>query len=477
MLARMENKKLFSENNLSLSSWNRKIQSDNNSKYVLCDNFGNSSSNFTDRKDFTQSNITHYSNNFNSLDKIAKNNSLTFEQYTSVINNTMSRYEVNKTKDDSFDEVVKPIKPKDIKRYHRVSQSHQNINKHVAFLPIITERSEIKVSAHLQEFENPYRSYEVLRNNKEVFCEIKRTNFDRQEILYREALEKIKKDNFNSIEKIPRIKIIDIYNRKVPNEIDEVRKSPEILNINFYDEEKITGNKKNKMGNYLSLPLLKAQGQEFHSFYKRVGKSFPEVCDQFTFHGDASSICLWGGLNSNKSNFMWSLNSETLEWTKHIPKNIAPFQRYGHTGLLYLRNLLIIGGRTKENNYTSFPSQVEIYNIDHHTWSTHSIFPQASNIQRRNHIAEIIGNQMIIHGGITENNEYLNDTLLINISPLKFAQCEIKEDTPWPCLAGHACALVVPSEIRNNVKFHIYKNIEGGFPKKSHLAVRIFIYV
>ena len=96
---------------------------------------------------------------------------------------------------------------------------------------------------------------------------------------------------------------------------------------------------------------------------------------------------------------------------------------------------------------------------------------------RRNHIAELLGNQIFIFGGITNTNEVLNDCFLLNINPLKWYTCIINKYTPGPHLYGHTSCVVIPTYILKNHKFSIYSypNIEPG--KANSLIKEKGIYV
>jgi hypothetical protein len=76
---------------------------------------------------------------------------------------------------------------------------------------------------------------------------------------------------------------------------------------------------------------------------------------------------------------------------------------------------------------------------------------------RKYHIAEVVGHHMVVHGGQSETGEFLNDTALLSFSPLKWHHAVVNEDTPGPSLSGHACALVIPSEMKYSYKMNIYK--------------------
>ena len=63
----------------------------------------------------------------------------------------------------------------------------------------------------------------------------------------------------------------------------------------------------------------------------------------------------------------------------------------------------------------------------------------------------------MIHGGINDNNEILNDVYLLNLNPLKWNVVSISPYTPGPKLYGHASSLVIPRDTVQNQRFTIYK--------------------
>ena len=97
--------------------------------------------------------------------------------------------------------------------------------------------------------------------------------------------------------------------------------------------------------------------------------------------------------------------------------------------------------------------------------------------QRRNHTAELIGSQIFIFGGINNSNEILNDSYLLNLSPLKWMTCIINKFTPGPRVYGHSTSVVIPREILKNHKFSIYSypNLEPG--KINNLIKEKGIYI
>ena len=64
---------------------------------------------------------------------------------------------------------------------------------------------------------------------------------------------------------------------------------------------------------------------------------------------------------------------------------------------------------------------------------------------------------MFVHGGLSEDDKYLNDSHLLNLtSPMKWQKINIWV-SDWPSLAYHTCCLVMPLEMRLNSKFSMYK--------------------
>jgi hypothetical protein len=162
-----------------------------------------------------------------------------------------------------------------------------------------------------------------------------------------------------------------------------------------------------------------------------------------------------------------------MEWTKLETENLPPLIRYGHTGCVYNKKLYLFGGKAKMEKYTLL-CDLEIFNLQEKSWSSPLVNTKTTLQLRRNHIAEIIGHHMIVHGGVSENGEYLNDTFLLSLNgSLKWTTCIINDDTPGPTLAGHSHCLVLPHDFKYNPRMHIYKYPELGVGRLQNS--RVFI--
>jgi len=83
---------------------------------------------------------------------------------------------------------------------------------------------------------------------------------------------------------------------------------------------------------------------------------------------------------------------------------------------------------------------------------------------------------MFVHGGISEDDTYLDDCHLLNFYPLKWTACSISLDGPSPCLAWHSACLILPADIIFHSKFNIYKLPEMGIGRRSVPRVN-FIFI
>jgi hypothetical protein len=81
---------------------------------------------------------------------------------------------------------------------------------------------------------------------------------------------------------------------------------------------------------------------------------------------------------------------------------------------------------------------------------------------------------MFIHGGIDDDENYLDDCYLLNLSPLKWHPVIVDPDCEQPTLAWHSSCLVLPAEQRLSGKLKIYTLPEINISKRSTVKVKIF---
>ena len=388
-----------------------------------------------------------------------------YESYNTKIINSLNKYQLSIIQDKDKDEPTdrndmgpneKYIDKDDkklIKKIYHLNSLYTNRG-----FPSRNEQSRIKVVVPEQEYPNPFQSLGVIKANRHLYDEISK------DFLYRQS------DLFNK-------KIIDI--QKYKNKFGSVKIQKTVVsasnNKGLYDIPVIdlTEKKDKNMG---IMHILPQNGiVKLFTYYKYPNKNFPEGREQFSLFSRGSDIIISGGITINmKTLTIWILNLEKLEWKK-ININGYSFNRYGHTGVFYQNKIYFFGGKIKYQK-NSMTCGLEVFSFTDNQFTSPSpgkLVPEP----RRNHIAELLGNQMFIFGGITNSNEVLNDCFLLNFNPLKWYTCVISKYTPGPRLYGHTSCVVIPQFMLKNHKFSIYSypNIEPG--KANSLIREKGIYI
>ena len=390
------------------------------------------------------------------LRKLINNTNDDYEAYNTKINTSLKNYQLSIVQDkDKEDE---PPNPNDlgpnqkyldkndkklIKRIYHLNSLYTNRG-----LPTLNEQSRLKVTIPKQEYPNPFQSLGVIKANRHLYDEISK------DFLYRQS------DLFNQ-------KIIDI--QKYKNKFGSVKIQKTQVsasgNKGLYDIPVIDlTEKKDKHKENVGITHILPQNGilKLFAYYKYPNKNFPEGREQFSIFSKGNEILISGGITINmKTLTIWNLNLEKLEWNK-IKINGYSYNRYGHTGIFYQNKIYFFGGKVKYQK-NSMTLGLEIFSFSDNQFTTPSmgkLIPEP----RRNHIAELLGNQIFIHGGITNSNEVLGDSFILNLNPLKWQTCNISKYTPGPVLFGHTSCIVIPQYILKNHKFSIYSypNIELG---------------
>ena len=387
-----------------------------------------------------------------------------YENYDNKINLTLSKYQLSIPHDKDKEEEINPndLGPNEkyidkddkklIKKIYHLNSLYSNRG-----LPTLNEQSRLKVVIPEQEYPNPFQSLGVIKANRHLYDEISK------DFLYRQS------DLFNQ-------KIIDIQKYKSKFGSIKIQQTQVSASNNKYDIPVIDLTEKKDKQSFGINHILPQNGiLKLFTYYKYPNKNFPEGREQFSLFSKGNEIIISGGITINmKTLTIWSLNLEKLEWKK-ININGYSYNRYGHTGIYYQNKIYFFGGKIKYQK-NSMTCGLEVFNFQDGQFTA----PSAGKLipePRRNHTADLLGNQIFIFGGITNTNEVLNDCFLLNINPLKWYTCIINKYTPGPHLYGHTSCVVIPTYILKNHKFSIYSypNIEPG--KANSLIKEKGIYV
>ena len=392
-----------------------------------------------------QSNLINSINDNYIINEAKKKETIPFDTYADLITTSMKKYQLHASfsKDEENEEEKKKKLEYDPKY---ITLEDKNIIKKVhdfnlsfmsKYTPIESE-SNVKVNINSFDYQSPFQSISIIRGNNEIHDEISKDFLMRQKQTFDNSIKSFESYTMKYRAKMPKIRIA-----KIPAKIQY-----EIPVVNMANDKK----KKDEE----VLPPIPGQGHlKLFAYYRYPNRNFPEGREQFSLEMKGADIILCGGISSQmKQMVIWNLNIEQLKWTKLNTENITNC-RYGHSGIIFQNKIYLFGGRTKFQN-TSLITGFELYSFLDNMYSTPSIAGKSPQL-RRNHIAELIGSQMMIHGGVNDNNEILNDVYLLNLNPLKWNVVSISKYTPGPKLYGHASALVIPRDTVQNQKFTIYK--------------------
>ena len=403
------------------------------------------------------------------LRKKASNNLLNrnfdddYNDYIKKINTSLNKYQISFSQEQS-NELENSLGPNEkymdkegkelIKKIYYLNNLHTNKG-----LPTSNDQSKLKITIPEQEYPNPFQSLGVIKSNRFLYDEICK------DYLYRQS------DLFNK-------KIVDIQRHK--NKFGGGIKMPKIhisasINKGLFDIPIIDmSDKKGK--EHTGIAHLPQSGNlKLFTYYKYPNKNFPEGREQFSLFMKGNEIIISGGITTNmKTLTIWGLNLDKLEWTK-IPINGFANNRYGHTAIFHQNKIYFFGGRIKYQKM-SLLCGLEVFSLSDGIFTVPSVgklYPE----QRRNHSAELLGNQIFIFGGINNANEILNDCYLLNLNPIKWMTCIISKFTPGPKVYGHSSCVAIPREMLKNHKFSIYSYPELAPGKVNNLIKEKGIYI
>ena len=371
---------------------------------------------------------------------------LSFDKYSELINSSMKQYVLTVPPPRDSDDSDSEEKKEDYTSNQYITTEDHNIIKKVhdlnssyisKYAPPDSDTNP-KISIPEFNYGNPYQSVSIIRKNNLIYDEISKDYLIRQKMLFDNSIKTFEGYSMKYKLKMPKIRIA-----KIPPKIN--------IEIPVVD---MTKDKKKKEETVLP-PIPGQEHLKLFAYYRYPNRNFPEGREQFSLGMKGADIILSGGMSASmKQMNIWQLNVESLEWKKIKTENYTNC-RFGHSGIIFQNKIYYFGGRTKYSN-TSLSTGFELFSFSDMTFSTPTVAGKTPEL-RRNHIAELMGTQMIIHGGISDNNDILNDVFILNFNPIKWNVVSINPFTPGPKLYGHSSSLVIPRDVVNNQRFTIYK--------------------
>ena len=368
-------------------------------------------------------------------------------------------------------------------------------------------KQNINITSHEtkygKEYLDPFNSKQVLNLYNDIFHKVNNIRLGVQYEQFQKKINELSKRKY-LINLMPKIRI--------------ARLTSSITNINSKISKPLSGKiiKTSKTSKLIiekkptpirKLPLMKYQIRQPFDKLKNDIVIFPS--NIFTQYHPSSrgqfSLCtsengriyIFGGLQSKSFSELWicqikkksMLNhknslfgyleqeNEFLTWEKikKIKEDECPLPRYGHSMTYYRDFIYIFGGnvmessliRNREENITIYDIKKEIY-----------YYPKClnyKNIQwRRNHIGIGIGNTILIHGGINDEGDYLDDLWLFECLKYKWTKLSYRSLIKIPKNAFHSGVLVIKNQ---DLLFHndlnIYKFPEGSISKNKGNKIKI----
>jgi len=281
-----KNKSKLEVKKIKLDNLDHKIKHMNISSSTK--NFNNNNSTFfngTQVSIFSSMNISNTSQ-FHSGMKTSKHHyeePATFEDYGKEIKNLFTSYRNDSLPSDQRTGKFEMVS------FKEKTKIAEDLKKRTKFKGENNE-SAIKATIDIENYYHPLDSLNIIKRNNIILRSITKTYDDRNKQLLSQKLKEVNKE-MEYREKIPKkIKITNIIQK---TSVDPLSPPQEV---------RYTG----------IIPMLPTNGGnpfvEFFSSYYYGNKTFPEGREQFTINSDVSDILLYGGLVSNKSQCIWSLD-------------------------------------------------------------------------------------------------------------------------------------------------------------------------
>ena len=348
------------------------------------------------------------------------------------------------------------------------------------------------------EYSDPFNSKQVLNLNNDIYKTINNIGIETQYDQFQKKMTELShKKHLLSL--MPKIRISRITNT-LNNNIT-TKQTPKPISGKTTKTTKTQLEK--KIEPIYKFPPIKYQIKPFDKLKEDIiifpGNIYtnyhPSSRIQFSLCvSEKGIIYIFGGLQSKSFYDMWICSirkksilnnenedyfeeSEFLTWKKitKIKEDECPLPRYGHSMTYHRDYIYIYGGnvnqnllfRNREQNISIFDTKKEIF-----------YYPKCQNYKnvpwRRNHIGIGIGNNILIHGGINDNGDYLNDLWIFECFKFKWNTLSYKSLIKIPKIAFHSGVLVIKNQdILYHNDLNIYKFPEGSISKSKGNKIKI----
>lgn len=307
------------------------------------------------------------------------------------------------------------------------------------------------------------------------------------------SLQKLKLNNqiFERVMGSREYKQFETYDNKLQKDFHEYAVLMQMKNVKESDKIDKTKNDKNKeyLEDYTvqyNLNLFKKQ----QTLTKKVSRKYllentvlnnhtkelkykPKARAQFSLNILDDKIYLFGGLNSDKLCDFWICNiKDNYTWQPiYFNEDSEPAPRYGHTSVIYKKELYIYGG-AMPNKYFKPSEELVIFNTQSNFFYEPNVINKNLAHLRRNHIAVGVGSHMFVHGGIGAYEKILSDAIVFDFQNRRWGTLEI-EGKNSVCLAFHCSQLVFSLDKMNSQNFNLFNKPEIPFQLREASKLKI----
>ena len=275
------------------------------------------------------------------------------------------------------------------------------------FIKKVTKRNKkkgLKIDSQNDAFSSPKNALMTLKINKALMDRMNCVMSSKQYESYNKLYNKVQFDKLvSNIMPKPHVKLLQMNNE----------------NENKYGNLFNNANTSNKSINDILIRNGLIKGTKYY-YCKTIAQNnrIPNSRVQATFTKYLNLIYLYGGLSSSVLNDFWTFDIATCKWKQQMltNSNIAYNFKYGHSSILYNDNLYFFGGNLNVNKIKYPLEDILIYNLRNKTLKIANFKREFGRFDkkyfripyRRNHICEVIGWNMVVHGGIDIEKEYSN---------------------------------------------------------------------
>ncbi|KAJ5075714.1 kelch domain-containing protein [Anaeramoeba ignava] len=157
-----------------------------------------------------------------------------------------------------------------------------------------------------------------------------------------------------------------------------------------------------------------------------------------------NNLWVFGGFFSSAPDFwndMWTLNLQTLEWTKRKQLGVQPNTRWGNTTVLFQGRMYIYGGLNKESGRLADREDMYFYDLESEEWQAVEYRKSSEDEQikipqpRDYHTAVVYKNAMVVFAGWKYRffgSTYFNDLWIFDFAKQTWKEITSEDSSPWP---------------------------------------------